>query len=142
MNNLNNNFCYSENNPINPIKTFNQGNSEIYINNNLINKEILNNNQISNILENVYNKEEIIYDNNRNQMKIDGLYDNKINLSENSNFIDSNDVNNKLETKGKISIDMIVPTKTLNLLKKFQNNIYIEMENKYGCQITKRVEVN
>lgn len=48
---------------------------------------------------------------------------------------------NKNESKGKVSIDMIVPTKILNMLKNFQNNIYIEMENKYGVSITKRVEV-
>lgn len=61
-------------------------------------------------------------------------------ISENS-LIPNNENLNKNENKGKISIEMIVPTKTLNLLKNFQNNIYIEMENKYGCQITKRTEV-
>jgi len=64
------------------------------------------------------------------------------NLDENPKVLVNNtEYINKNETNGKISIDMIVPIQTLNLLKNFQNNIYIEMENKYGCQITKRVEV-
>jgi hypothetical protein len=41
----------------------------------------------------------------------------------------------------KISIDILLPNESLSLLKKFRNNIYIEMENKYGCSISKRIEV-
>jgi hypothetical protein len=52
------------------------------------------------------------------------------------NSQDTNNPNNE-----KISIDIIVPSQSLTLLKKFRNNIFIEMENKYKCSITKNIEV-
>lgn len=80
---------------------------------------------------------------NKEQIKIESAHVDDYNKIPETNIINnSNELINKNEHKGKISIDMIVPIKTLNLLKNFQNNIYIEMENKYGCQITKRSEVN
>ncbi len=81
---------------------------------------------------------------NKEQNKIESVpIDNYENTPESSCKIPSksNEKLNKNENKGKISIEIIVPSKTLNMLKNFQNNIYIEMENKYGCQITKRTEV-
>ena len=36
----------------------------------------------------------------------------------------------------------MIPTLSLNLLAKFRNNIYIEMENQYGLTIEKKVEVD
>lgn len=75
------------------------------------------------------------------QIKIGSTSADINNKSEIIHIPNNNENLNKIENKGKISIEMIVPTKTLNMLKNFQNNIYIEMENKYGCQITKRTEV-
>ncbi len=79
---------------------------------------------------------------NKEQIKIESataVYNDTI--AESTHIPNNNENQIKIENKGKISIEMIVPTKTLNMLKNFQNNIYIEMENKYGCQITKRIEV-
>lgn len=79
---------------------------------------------------------------NKEQIKMESATTDVFNkISENSSITSNKENLNKNENKGKISIDMIVPIKTLNLLKNFQNNIYLEMENKYGCQITKRAEV-
>ena len=82
-------------------------------------------------------KIEIVNNDNIQTQNSKNLINSDINAYENKNDTEKS----KNENKGKMSIDMIVPTRTLNMLKNFQNNIYIEMENKYGCSITKRVEV-
>lgn len=48
---------------------------------------------------------------------------------------------NKLENSSEISLQIIEPNIISNSLKTRQNNIYLELENKYGCFISKKLEV-
>ena len=41
----------------------------------------------------------------------------------------------------KFPLNIIVTNQNLNLLKNMKGNIFIEIENKYHCSISKRVEV-
>jgi hypothetical protein len=48
---------------------------------------------------------------------------------------------NQLENSSDISIQIIEPINISNSLKTRQNNIYLELENKYGFNISKKLEV-
>lgn len=50
-------------------------------------------------------------------------------------------LNNNDQSKEIISIDISLPAESISLLKKFNRNIYIDMENKYGLQVSKKTEV-
>jgi len=55
------------------------------------------------------------------------------------NIVPISNSNNSEEEK--MPINIIITNQSLNMLKNIKGNIFIEIENKYHCSISKKVEV-
>lgn len=55
---------------------------------------------------------------------------------------DSINTNNQnISEEMKIPLNLIIDIPSLNMLKSLKSNIFIEIENKYHCSISKKVDV-